>query len=117
MSHFFLKLSIMLQYVRVSVMPSDRRLCHALITILCMGYLIFFVLRMIRCVPIESQWTKDVPGAKCFFNNTWFLFASQAWNMLMDFVILLVPLVILRHSKAPPLRRALFAVVLAFGAS
>ena len=107
----------MLQYVRVSVMPSDKRLCHVLITILCIGYAVFLVLRMIRCIPIDAQWTKNVPGAKCYFNTTWFFFASQAWNMVMDFIILLAPVVILRHSKAPPLQRLLFVVVLAFGAS
>ena len=98
-------------------MPSDKRLSHALIAILCTGYLIFIVLRMVRCIPFEAQWKLGIPGAKCYFNNTWFIFASQAWNMVMDFAILLVPLFILRHSQAPLLQRALFGVVLAFGGS
>jgi hypothetical protein len=115
--HLFLKLSILLQYVRVSVMPLDRRLCHILIALLCTGYTIFIVLRMVRCVPFASQWTPKMPGAKCFFNATWFMFASQAWNMVMDFVILVVPVLVLRHSKAPWLQRVLIGVVLAFGAS
>ncbi|GAB1312310.1 hypothetical protein MFIFM68171_02520 [Madurella fahalii] len=78
------------------------------------GYCIFIVLRMVRCIPIEAQWTPKLPGARCYFNNMWF-FASQAWNMAIDFVILLVPLLILRHSKASLLQRVLIGVVLAFG--
>ncbi|KAK1836829.1 hypothetical protein QBC39DRAFT_247105 [Podospora conica] len=110
-------LSILLQYVRVSVMPLDRRLCRALIAVLCTGYAIFIVLRMVRCVPFASQWTPGMPGARCYFNATWFMFASQAWNMVMDFVILVVPVLVLRHSRAPWLQRVLIGVVLAFGAS
>jgi len=115
LSHYFLKLSILLQYVRVSVMLSERRLCQALIAVLSTGYLIFFVLRFVRCIPFEAQWTPRMPGATCHFNNTWFLFASQSWNMIMDFVIFLVPLSILRHSRASLLKRVLFGVVLGFG--
>lgn len=115
--HLFLKLSILLQYVRVSVMPLDRRLCRILIALLCTGYTIFIVLRVVRCVPFAAQWTPKMPGAQCFFNATWFMFASQAWNMVMDFVILVVPVLVLRHSKAPWLHRILIGIVLAFGAS
>jgi len=98
-------------------MPSDKRLCHVLIVVLCVGYLIFIVLRLVRCIPFDAQWIPDLPGARCYFNNTWFLFASQTWNMLMDFVILLVPLVILRHSRAPLLQRIFFIIILACGGS
>ncbi|KAK3360700.1 hypothetical protein B0T25DRAFT_536204 [Lasiosphaeria hispida] len=118
LTHFFLKLSILLQYVRIGVMPSDRRLCYVLIAVLCTGYLVFIVMRMARCVPFQAQWNPDIPGAKCFFSSTWFSFPSQAWNMAMDLVILLLPLFILRHLKnAPLLHRALIGVVLAFGGS
>jgi hypothetical protein len=101
LTHFFLKLSILQQYARIGVLPSGKRLCHIMIAILCTGYLIFIVLRMVRCIPFHTQWTPKLPGARCIYNNTWFMFASQGWNMAMDFVILLSPLYILRHSNAP----------------
>ena len=115
--HFFLKLSILLQFTRVSVMPLDRRLFQGAIAINCIGYAVFIVLRAVRCLPFESQWTPGMPGARCFFPSTWFVFASQAWNMVMDFAILLGPLLVLRHSNAPLLQRVLIGVVLAFGAA
>ncbi|KAH6649547.1 hypothetical protein F5144DRAFT_553367 [Chaetomium tenue] len=117
LTHFFLKLSVLLQYTRVSVLPSDKRLCHISIAVLCTGYLIFIVLRMFRCTPFHAIWTPGVPGARCIYNNTWFMFASQGWNMIMDFVILLGPLYILRHSNAPLKQRVLLGVLLAFGGS
>ncbi|GAB1315510.1 Rhodopsin domain-containing protein [Madurella fahalii] len=115
--HLFLKLSILLQYVRISVMPSERRLCQALIALLCTGYITFILLRMVRCIPFAAQWDRGIPGARCFFNTTWFFFASQAWNMVMDFVILVLPLYLLRHSNAPLIQRVLIGIVLAFGGS
>ncbi|EAQ92116.1 hypothetical protein CHGG_00351 [Chaetomium globosum CBS 148.51] len=110
-------LSVLLQYARVSVLPSDKRLCRISIAVLCTGYLIFIVLRMVRCIPFHALWTHGVPGARCIYNNTWFMFASQGWNMIMDFVILLGPLYILRHSNAPLKQRVLLGVLLAFGGS
>jgi hypothetical protein len=98
-------------------MPVDRRLCRTLLALLCTGYGTFIVLRMVRCIPIQAQWTPKLPGARCYFNTTWFFFASQAWNMVMDVVVLVVPAFILRHSRAPLLQKVLIGVVLAFGAS
>jgi hypothetical protein len=98
-------------------MPSDKRLCHVLIAVLSTGYLVFIVLRVVRCIPFQAQWTPGIPRARCIYNNTWFMFASQGWNMAMDFVILLSPLYILRHSSAPLKQRVLIGVVLAFGGS
>jgi len=115
--HFFLKLSILLQYTRVSVLPLDRRLFQGAIAINCIGYATFIVLRAVRCLPFESQWIPGMPGARCLFQSTWFVFASQAWNMVMDFVILLGPFLVLRHSNAPVLQRVLIGIVLAFGAA
>lgn len=117
LTHFFVKLSVLLQYARVSVLPSDKRLCRISIAVLCTGYLIFIVLRMVRCIPFHALWTHGVPGALCIYNNTWFMFASQGWNMIMDFVILLGPLYILRHSNAPLKQRVLLGVLLALGGS
>jgi len=115
LSHFCVKLSILLQYVRIGVMPSDKRLCYTLITILCAGYSVFIVMRMVRCIPFSAQWDPTVPGAKCFFTVTWFTFPFQIWNMVMDIVVLLVPVFILRHLNVPLLHRALIGVVLALG--
>jgi len=115
--HFFIKLSILLQFARVSVMPLDRRLFQGAIAINFIGYAVFIVLRMVRCLPFESQWTPGMPGARCLFPSTWFVVASQTWNIVMDVVILLGPLLVLRHSNAPMLQRVLIGIVLAFGAA
>ncbi|KAK0648161.1 hypothetical protein B0T16DRAFT_407805 [Cercophora newfieldiana] len=114
LTHCFLKLSIMLQYCRVATLPWEKNLCFGIIGVLSAGYLSVIIVQMVRCVPFEAQWTPGYPGAVCV-NSTAFFFASQALNVFLDVIILLAPLVILRHSSAPLQQRLLFGVALAFG--
>ncbi|GAB1312832.1 hypothetical protein MFIFM68171_03042 [Madurella fahalii] len=114
LTHFFLKLSIMLQYYRVSTLPWEKQLCSSIIVTLSAGYLAILIVEMVRCIPFEAQWTPKYPGAKCI-NSTAFYFSAQGLNMVMDLVILLGPLIILRHSSAPLQQKFLFGIALAFG--
>lgn len=114
LTHFFLKLSIMLQYYRVAILPWEKNMCLSIIATLSAGYLAILIVEMVRCVPFEAQWQPGYPGAKCI-NSTAFYFSAQGLNVVMDLVILLGPLVILRHSTAPLQQRLLFGVALAFG--
>ncbi|KAK5652296.1 hypothetical protein OQA88_10644 [Cercophora sp. LCS_1] len=114
LKHFFLKMSIMLQYSRVATLPWENKLCLAIIAIIIAGYLAMQVASMVRCVPFEAQWNPKYPGAKCI-NSAAFFFATQALNIATDLIILFAPLVILRHSFAPLPQRLFFGVALAFG--
>lgn len=114
LTHFFLKLSIMLQYYRVATLPWEKNLCFGIIATLTAGYLAILVVEMVRCVPFEAQWDAKYPGAKCI-NSTAFYFSAQGLNVFMDLIILFGPLVILRHSSAPLQQRLLFGIALAFG--
>jgi len=114
LTHFFLKMSIMLQYFRVATLLWEKRLCFAIIAVIVAGYLAMQVASLVRCVPFEAHWNPKYPGAKCI-NSTAFFFASQALNIAMDLIVLFGPLVILRHSTAPLPQRLFFGVALAFG--
>lgn len=115
LTHFFLKMSIMLQYSRVATLLWEKRLCFAIISVIVTGYLAMQIASLARCVPFAAQWNpKGYPDAKCI-NSTAFFFATQALNIAMDLVIVFAPLVILRHSSAPLQQRMFFGVALAFG--
>jgi len=113
-THFFLKLSVMLQYYRVTILPWEKHLCFSIIATLTAGYIAILVVEMVRCVPFEAQWTPNYPGAKCI-NSTAFYFSAQVLNLVLDLIILLGPLVILRHSSAPLQQKILFGIALSFG--
>ncbi|KAM7220299.1 hypothetical protein V8F06_004265 [Rhypophila decipiens] len=113
-THMSLKLSIALHYTRVSVMPFEKRLCYALVALVLGGYTAVLVVQFIRCIPFYAIWTPNVPGAKCLDTTASFL-AVQAHTLAMDFIILLVPLVILRHLNIPWRQKVVLVIVLGFG--
>lgn len=114
LTHLSLKLSIMLQYYRVAVLPWEKRLCLVIIAILSAGYLAFLLVQMVRCIPFEAQWNPKYPGARCIYSTAAF-FAAQGFNLGLDLLILVGPLFILRHSSAPLPQKMLFGIALAFG--
>lgn len=115
MTHLFLKLSIVLQYIRISVMDFEKRLCYALVTIIICGSLSFFVVALTTCIPIHAIWTPNVPGAVCVDTTASFT-ANQVYQILLDFAILIGPFLILRHLTIPWPQRILLGFVLALGA-
>ncbi|RYO95809.1 hypothetical protein DL765_011771 [Monosporascus sp. GIB2] len=113
-SHMFLKLSILLHYTRISVMPFERRLCYILIGVLLSGYFAIIIVSLTRCIPFKAIWTPNIPGAKCI-NHTAYFFALQIHSLVMDVIILVAPLFILRHLTIPWPQRVLLAIVVGFG--
>ncbi|KAL8369877.1 hypothetical protein RB595_000298 [Gaeumannomyces hyphopodioides] len=114
-AHFLLKLSIVFQYMRISVMTFEKRLCYALASILACGFISFFVVALVTCIPLYAVWTPNVPGAVCM-NVTASMTANQIYLIVMDFTILIVPFFILRHLTIPWPQRILLGLVLALGA-
>ncbi|KAL8420506.1 hypothetical protein RB594_003338 [Gaeumannomyces avenae] len=114
-AHFLLKLSIVFQYMRISVMNFEKRLCYALAAILACGFLSFFITSLVLCRPFYAIWTPNVPGAVCI-NVTVSMTANQIFFFVMDFTILIVPFFILRHLTIPWPQRILLGFVLALGA-
>jgi hypothetical protein len=114
-THFFLKLSILLQYLRISIMPLERRLCYTIIFVLTAETIALSVIHLCLCTPFEAMWTPNLPGAKCL-NRTIVYYVQLSITIAMDFIILIAPLFILRHLKLRFWRqRLLLSIVLAFG--
>ncbi|KAL8346339.1 hypothetical protein RB598_000307 [Gaeumannomyces tritici] len=115
-AHVFTKLSIVLQYTRISVMDLEKRLCYALSAILCCGFLASFVLAFVTCIPFYAIWTPNVPGAVCL-NTTATFTAIQIYLIIMDFAILIGPFFILRHLTIPWPQRIFLGFIMSLGAT
>ncbi len=63
----------------------------------------------------EALWTANVPGATCL-NRATLYYVQLAFNISMDFLVLVVPLFILRHLSLPWIQRLIILIVLSFGA-
>ncbi|KLU92385.1 hypothetical protein MAPG_11331 [Magnaporthiopsis poae ATCC 64411] len=114
-AHTFIKLSIAFQYIRISVMAIEKRLCYAFCAVVTCGFIALVFHSVFYCIPIHAAWTPNVPGAVCI-NSAIALPAAQIYHITMDFIILLGPFIILRHLTTPWPQRILLGLVLAFGA-
>jgi hypothetical protein len=114
LTHLFLKLSIMLQYLRISVLHCEKRLCYTIIVILIIQHTIFLIINFTLCQPFKALWTPDLPEAKCL-NKTASTYAALALIMITDFVILLLPAFILRHLTLRWYQKIGIAIILSFG--
>jgi len=114
MTHLALKLSILLQYVRISVMAFEKWLCYAIIVILVGQSLAFVGLHLGICTPFHALWTVNVPGAVCL-NRTMIIYMQLGMTIGMDFLVLLAPLFILRHLSLPWIQKLMILIVLSFG--
>ncbi|KAL8365904.1 hypothetical protein RB595_004604 [Gaeumannomyces hyphopodioides] len=109
------KLSILLQYLRISVMRFERVLCYGLLAVLVTAWVVMFIMGFLMCIPLSALWEPNTPGARCL-NSTSTYYMALIYNMVMDFLILIAPAFILRHLTVPWYQRVLLGIVLAFGA-
>ncbi|TVY57792.1 hypothetical protein LSUE1_G008639 [Lachnellula suecica] len=92
---FAVKLSILLQYLRVFTIPKERGLffwsCHAMIWLDFVFYAACFFLEIFSCKPLAGAWDPIVAAtARCLNVNT-LNTASAAVNSVSDIVILILP--------------------------
>ena len=114
LTHMALKLSILLQYVRICVMTFEKRLCYTIIAVLVGQSAAMVGTHLGLCTPFHALWTPNVPGAKCLDRTTVY-YAQLGMTIATDFLVLIAPLFILRHLRLPWIQRLFFLVVLSFG--
>ncbi|KAK4169858.1 hypothetical protein QBC43DRAFT_198682 [Cladorrhinum sp. PSN259] len=107
-------LSIMLQYVRISVMPFEKWICYAITAIIIAQSLTMGTINFILCTPFHAMWDRKVPGAKCL-NITMIWYAQLGLTICTDFLVLTAPLFILRHLRLPWIQKLAISIVLSFG--
>lgn len=104
----------MFQYLRISVMDLEKRLCRILIVVLVLHNISFQVVHFTYCSPFEARWNRSISAAKC--HNGYIVYnAAQSSIMALDFAILLLPAFILRHLKLSWYQKLAIAVALSFG--
>ncbi|KAH6846975.1 hypothetical protein B0I37DRAFT_134899 [Chaetomium sp. MPI-CAGE-AT-0009] len=114
LTHMALKLSILLQYVRISVMAFERTICYVIIGILITQSLTLAGIHLGLCRPFYALWTPNVEGAVCL-NRATVYYAQLGITIGMDFLVLIAPLFILRHLSLPWTQKFMILIVLSFG--
>ncbi|KAF1356127.1 hypothetical protein BDV97DRAFT_364919 [Delphinella strobiligena] len=106
------KISILLQYWRVFISTSIRRLIIALfaVTVVYGMWSVFSTLLM--CIPVSYFWKEDIAGGHCL-NKYSVWFANASLNIVTDIAIFILPMPVLHDLHLP--RRQRFALMAVFG--
>ena len=107
------KTSICLLYLRIFTTKKFRRAVHII-----MGYVILYAIAsilatIVQCMPLERIWAHAVPGT-CI-NLTAFWYANASANIIGDFLILALPMPVIRRLQLPQRQRLGLMIVFALG--
>jgi hypothetical protein len=110
----FVKISILLQYLRICITRLSKRTCYAVF-----GFIVAYGITNVftgpfTCTPIAYFWNSTIRGGTCV-NKMRLYFANAAINILTDFTLLFLPALILRHLLMPKSQKLVVMVILAFG--
>ena len=115
----FVKLSILLQYLRIFAPSRKENLplftaIHACIWSLVVFYLVDTLFLIFICTPREKIWNPLMTTGHCFDGNASYK-ASGVFNVLSDFAILILPMPTVWKLHMPMRRRLLTMGVFATG--
>jgi hypothetical protein len=73
-----------------------------------------FLTGVFQCTPVAYFWDLTIPGGKCV--DRWALyFANGGINIVTDFLILLLPVFILKDLQVPKLQKMFLMAIIALG--
>ncbi|KAG4439581.1 hypothetical protein IFR05_004929 [Cadophora sp. M221] len=106
-----IKISIVLQYLRVFVGTSIRFWCWATIVLVALYGLETVITAILTCIPVASFW---LGGGKCM-NRKFIWFFNAALNILTDIIILALPMPVLSSLRLPMKQKIGLMFVFALG--
>ncbi|KJZ71244.1 hypothetical protein HIM_09387 [Hirsutella minnesotensis 3608] len=87
--------------------------CVALIVLIIGFYASTTIVKIWECAPREKIWNSSLPGTCVGIN--WILNISGGFNMVTDYLILLLPVQAVRKLKVDKLKRILIVLTFTFG--
>lgn len=66
------------------------------------------------CFPVRFFWDRTIPGGKCL-NQFAIWFSNATMNIVQDFIILLLPMPVLRKLDIPRKQKRVLMVIFALG--
>jgi hypothetical protein len=110
----FIKLSILLQYLRICTKGGITMACKAAIVFVGLYSVANFFLGLFTCWPIAFFWDQSLPGGKCV-NESALWFSNAGINITTDLVILVLPLFILKGLMLPMRTKIVVTLILSLG--
>ncbi|KAH7350242.1 hypothetical protein BKA66DRAFT_575868 [Pyrenochaeta sp. MPI-SDFR-AT-0127] len=115
MSLCLTKVAILCQYPKISPSRTFRKCVWVLVAIVVGLSLSSILWTIIDCLPIKNYWDLEtVASGKCLVAIS-FIAYTGASNILTDFAILILPMVMLRNVQLPKKKKIGIAIVFATG--
>lgn len=105
------KVSILLQYLRITIDPPVKKTCHAFIVFAFLNCFQTFITGIFSCYPIEKFWDDRILGGCVNKPALWY--ANAAINIIQDVTLIVLPIFVLRKLVLP--RREKISLVLVLG--
>lgn len=100
-------------YMRVFPNPRFHRICWIVVAYVNVYGIGSLVAAIAQCQPLDRIWNKEVAGT-CI-NYTAFWYANAAANIIGDFVILALPIPIIKSLNLPQRQKIGLMLVFALG--
>lgn len=105
LSILFIKISILLLYLRISPDTKFRTVVYLVIVVV-VGYSLGSAFtNLLACTPIEKSWDVSITTGSCI-NGPIFYFANAGLNIGTDFVMLILPIPMLWNLRMPRMQKA-----------
>jgi hypothetical protein len=105
------KVSIILQYLRVTIDKGVRDGCRVLLYVTVLNCSQTFITGIFSCYPVAKFWDDRIPGGCVNKPGLWY--ANAGINILQDIWLIVLPIFILRKLDLP--RREKISLVLILG--
>ncbi len=112
-SQILVKISLLLQYLRIFETPRMKRVCYIALGFICVYGLWAIASSIFTCIPIQAYWDSSVHG-RCFQSLT-FWYTTSSLNIATDVGIFILPVPILFKLQLPVRQRIILMCIFTIG--
>ncbi|KAE9364036.1 hypothetical protein N431DRAFT_475032 [Stipitochalara longipes BDJ] len=112
-SQILVKISLLLQYLRIFETPQMKRVCYIALGIISVYGLWAIASSIFTCIPIQAYWDTSIHG-RCFQSLT-FWYTTSSLNIVTDVAIFVLPLPILLKLQLPLRQRLILIFIFTIG--
>ncbi|KAF2463544.1 uncharacterized protein BDR25DRAFT_165387, partial [Lindgomyces ingoldianus] len=109
----FTKVSIVLQYLRITIDRGVRRACWALLIFTILNGVQTFLTGILSCYPVAKFWDDRIPGGCVNKPALWY--ANAAINITQDIWLIVLPIFILKKLALPKREKISLILILGLG--
>jgi hypothetical protein len=109
-----IKVSLVFFYLEIFKTRQFRIAAYIVLGYIVLNSLVIFFLTIFSCTPISGFWDRDIKSATCLDVQA-LAYANSGSAILQDLILLILPLVFIRHLQMKRYRKIAVGLMFAFG--